>query len=118
MYVEKMNCAGESEELVRVIVNDRVLPLETCGGDELGRCGLSKFVESLSFASAGEVLCKQIQACSRYRWKNVHMIRELLRVKSVINLTASNAGFDPLCYVKCLALLLEKESSNEIQTAQ
>ncbi|KAB8303212.1 hypothetical protein EYC80_004659 [Monilinia laxa] len=53
MYVEKMNCAGESEELVRVIVNDRVLPLKTCDGDELGRCGLSKFVESLSFASAG-----------------------------------------------------------------
>ncbi|KAF7944556.1 uncharacterized protein EAE97_005189 [Botrytis byssoidea] len=53
MYVEKMTCAGESEELVRVIVNDRVLPLETCGGDELGRCGLSKFVDSLSFATAG-----------------------------------------------------------------
>ncbi|CAD6453821.1 905aaf9e-c740-4d0c-89ae-0208da39154b [Sclerotinia trifoliorum] len=53
MYVEKMACAGESEELVRLIVNDRVLPLKTCGGDKLGRCGLSKFVESLSFASEG-----------------------------------------------------------------
>ncbi|QSZ33764.1 hypothetical protein DSL72_005335 [Monilinia vaccinii-corymbosi] len=53
MYVEKMTCAGESEELVRVIINDRVLPLETCGGDALGRCRLTKFVESLSFASEG-----------------------------------------------------------------
>lgn len=53
MYVEKMKCTGQSEELVRVIVNDRVLPLETCGGDEFGRCGLSKFVESLSFARNG-----------------------------------------------------------------
>ncbi|ESZ92929.1 acid phosphatase-like protein [Sclerotinia borealis F-4128] len=53
MYVEKMTCAGESEELVRVIVNDRVLPLEMCGGDELGRCGLVRFVESLSFAVEG-----------------------------------------------------------------
>ncbi|PQE31663.1 histidine acid phosphatase protein [Rutstroemia sp. NJR-2017a WRK4] len=53
MYVEKMSCAAESEELVRVIVNDRVLPLKTCGGDNLGRCKLSKFVESLSFARSG-----------------------------------------------------------------
>lgn len=53
MYVEKMKCTGQSEELVRVIVNDRVVPLETCGGDEFGRCGLSKFVESLSFARNG-----------------------------------------------------------------
>ncbi|KAI9640700.1 NAD-dependent isocitrate dehydrogenase [Ciborinia camelliae] len=53
VYIEKMSCAGESEELVRVIVNDRVLPLETCGGDDLGRCGLTRFVESLSFAIEG-----------------------------------------------------------------
>jgi hypothetical protein len=51
-YFEKMACVGEEEELVRVIVNDRVLPLETCGGDELGRCTLSAFVDSLSFAKA------------------------------------------------------------------
>jgi hypothetical protein len=52
-YFEKMTCEGLEEEFVRVIVNDRVLPLETCGGDELGRCTLSKFVESLSFAKSG-----------------------------------------------------------------
>ncbi|TVY80344.1 3-phytase A [Lachnellula suecica] len=52
-YVEKMTCAGEREELVRVLVNDRVVPLETCGGDVLGRCGLGAFVESLGFARGG-----------------------------------------------------------------
>jgi len=52
-YFEKMSCEGQSEELVRVLVNDRVMPLETCGGDKLGRCTLSKFVESLSFARSG-----------------------------------------------------------------
>lgn len=52
-YFEKMTCSGTPEELVRVIVNDRVLPLETCGGDKLGRCKLSAFVDSLSFAQEG-----------------------------------------------------------------
>jgi len=52
-YFEKMSCAGQKEEYVRVLVNDRVLPLETCGGDNLGRCTLSNFVESLSFARNG-----------------------------------------------------------------
>ena len=52
-YFEKMRCVGQDEELVRVIVNDRVLPLQTCGGDPLGRCTLSAFVDSLSFAREG-----------------------------------------------------------------
>ncbi|KAI4207105.1 MAG: hypothetical protein LQ348_000689 [Seirophora lacunosa] len=52
-YFEKMRCRGEKEELVRIIVNDRVLSLKTCGGDDLGRCTLSKFVRSLSFAAEG-----------------------------------------------------------------
>ncbi|KAH8677918.1 histidine phosphatase superfamily [Xylariales sp. PMI_506] len=53
MYLEKMTCGSSSQELVRVIVNDRVLPLETCGGDALGRCTLDAFVDSLSFAREG-----------------------------------------------------------------
>lgn len=53
VYFEKMRCNGETEELVRVIVNDRVLPLEICGGDEMGRCTLTNFVNSLSFARHG-----------------------------------------------------------------
>lgn len=51
-YFEKMQCAGSREEFVRVIVNDRVLPMAQCGGDLLGRCKLSNFIESLSFAKA------------------------------------------------------------------
>ncbi|ORY68975.1 histidine phosphatase superfamily [Pseudomassariella vexata] len=59
MYVEKMTCSGESgnisvgEELVRVLVNDRVIPLESCGADALGRCTLDAFVSSLNFAQSG-----------------------------------------------------------------
>ena len=52
-YFEKMVCRGEKEELVRVIINDRVLPLEQCGGDELGRCTLTAFTDSLSFVKTG-----------------------------------------------------------------
>ncbi|TVY44772.1 3-phytase A [Lachnellula subtilissima] len=52
-YFEKMSCVGAKEEFIRVIVNDRVLPLEACGGDNLGRCTLSAFVDSLSFARQG-----------------------------------------------------------------
>ncbi|KAI4240541.1 MAG: hypothetical protein LQ352_007616 [Teloschistes flavicans] len=52
-YFEKMECPGEKEELVRILVNGRVMPLETCGGDALGRCTLEKFVQSLSFAREG-----------------------------------------------------------------
>ncbi|KAI4172504.1 MAG: hypothetical protein LQ343_003498 [Gyalolechia ehrenbergii] len=50
---EKMECQGVEEELVRIIVNGRVMPLETCGGDSLGRCTLSRFIDSQSFAAAG-----------------------------------------------------------------
>jgi hypothetical protein len=53
MYVEKLSCDHEEEEYVRVIVNDRVRPLEFCGGDKHGRCTLTKFVESQSFARGG-----------------------------------------------------------------
>lgn len=54
MYVEKMQCGGpDEEELVRVLINDRVVPLGGCDADSLGRCGLGAFVESLSFARGG-----------------------------------------------------------------
>lgn len=64
MYVEKTRCGGSGgdddddlddldEELVRIVVNDRVMPLLGCGADEPGRCRLSAFVESLSFARGG-----------------------------------------------------------------
>lgn len=52
-YFEMLQCEGEKEKMVRVLVNGRVLPLESCGGDALGRCTLGRFVESLGFAQAG-----------------------------------------------------------------
>lgn len=52
-YFEKMACKGKSEELVRVVINDRVVPLVGCGADENGMCTLSDFVESQSFARDG-----------------------------------------------------------------
>ena len=53
MYVEKMTCSGSTDELVRILVNDRVIPLGSCGADALGRCTLDNFVSSLSFARSG-----------------------------------------------------------------
>ncbi|UPX16549.1 3-phytase [Ascochyta rabiei] len=53
LYVEKLQCSGAKEEFVRVIVNDRVHPLEFCDADKHGRCTLSRFVESQSFARNG-----------------------------------------------------------------
>ncbi|RDA95184.1 hypothetical protein CP533_1920 [Ophiocordyceps camponoti-saundersi (nom. inval.)] len=52
MYVEKMKCGGE-DELVRILVNDRVIPLQGCNADKLGRCTLDRFVSSLEFARHG-----------------------------------------------------------------
>ncbi|KOS21380.1 3-phytase A [Escovopsis weberi] len=58
MYVEKMRCGSErgdqgGPELVRVLLNDRVMPLRGCGMDALGRCELGAFVKSLSFVRHG-----------------------------------------------------------------
>ncbi|KAF4630563.1 hypothetical protein G7Y89_g7577 [Cudoniella acicularis] len=52
-YFEKMVCSGDDEELIRVIVNDRVLPLERCHAGKLGRCKLSAFVDMLNFVRQG-----------------------------------------------------------------
>ncbi|KAF2845715.1 acid phosphatase [Plenodomus tracheiphilus IPT5] len=52
LYVEKLQCK-HGGDYVRIIVNDRVHPLEFCGGDEYGRCTLSSFVSSQSFARSG-----------------------------------------------------------------
>ncbi|KAF6838128.1 phytase [Colletotrichum musicola] len=52
MYVEKMKC-GSDDEMVRILVNDRVVPLNGCGADNLGRCKLDAFVNSQKFARGG-----------------------------------------------------------------
>lgn len=64
MYVEKMRCEAadtggsddeeaKEEELVRVLMNDRVVSLPNCAADVLGRCKLGDFVQSLEFARSG-----------------------------------------------------------------
>lgn len=53
MYVEKMLCEGTVDELVRIIINDRVVPLDNCGADKFGRCSLTSFLDSLSFVRKG-----------------------------------------------------------------
>ncbi|KAK4041936.1 histidine phosphatase superfamily [Parachaetomium inaequale] len=56
VYVEKMRCrqhrwkGEEEEEMVRVLVNDRVMKLRGCGADKRGMCTLGRFVESMAFA--------------------------------------------------------------------
>lgn len=54
MVVEKMVCDGQGdEELVRLLINDRVFPLKDCNADSLGRCKLGAFVKSQSFSQSG-----------------------------------------------------------------
>ncbi|RAH74148.1 histidine phosphatase family protein [Aspergillus aculeatinus CBS 121060] len=52
-YVEMMQCKAQPEPLVRVLVNDRVVPLHGCAVDKLGRCKRDDFVRGLSFARSG-----------------------------------------------------------------
>lgn len=52
-YVEMMQCEAEKEPLVRVLVNDRVVPLRGCHSDQMGRCTRDEFVKGLEFAQSG-----------------------------------------------------------------
>ncbi|KAJ5201935.1 phytase [Penicillium cinerascens] len=54
-YVEMMQCAKDPnpEPLVRVLVNDRVVPLHGCEVDNYGRCRRNDFINGLSFAEEG-----------------------------------------------------------------
>ncbi|KAE8382918.1 histidine phosphatase superfamily [Aspergillus bertholletiae] len=51
-YFEMMQCKGEKEPLVRVLVNDRVIPLQGCDADKHGRCKRDDFIEGLSFVTS------------------------------------------------------------------
>ncbi|KAK4683158.1 hypothetical protein QC764_122690 [Podospora pseudoanserina] len=56
IYVEKMVCGGtkgNGEELVRILVNGRVVKPHNCEADDFGRCKLDQFVEGLEFARKG-----------------------------------------------------------------
>ncbi|KAL4867357.1 hypothetical protein BDV12DRAFT_186760 [Aspergillus spectabilis] len=52
-YFEMMQCKRQEEPLVRVLVNDRVVPLHGCAVDRLGRCTLDDWIRGLSFARKG-----------------------------------------------------------------
>lgn len=55
-YIEKMVCQDApdaNEEYVRILLNERVVPLHGCPVDALGRCRLRDFVEGLSYAREG-----------------------------------------------------------------
>lgn len=51
-YFEKMRCDGQKDEFVRVIVNDRVVPLKNCGADSDGKCPLPSWINSLNFVTS------------------------------------------------------------------
>ena len=53
VFIEKLQCDGEKDELVRILVNDRVIPMSVCGGESSGFCKLSDFISSLAFARNG-----------------------------------------------------------------
>jgi hypothetical protein len=54
-YIEMMQCRSDPdpEPFVRVLVNDRVVPLHGCSVDSLGRCRRRDFVDGLTFARSG-----------------------------------------------------------------
>ncbi|KAG6075251.1 hypothetical protein E4U30_004174 [Claviceps sp. LM220 group G6] len=53
MYVEKMDCRDGQKDLVRVLVNHRVVVPKGCKADIFGRCKLADFVDGLQFAKEG-----------------------------------------------------------------
>ncbi|EPS35902.1 hypothetical protein H072_10637 [Dactylellina haptotyla CBS 200.50] len=53
MYVEKLKCEGEKEELVRILINDRVMELKGCDEKKYGACSIGDFVEMLKWARNG-----------------------------------------------------------------
>ncbi|KAL1883554.1 hypothetical protein Plec18167_002560 [Paecilomyces lecythidis] len=52
-YIEMMQCPSGDEPLVRVLVNDRVVPLHGCKVDDMGRCQRGDFIQGLHFARTG-----------------------------------------------------------------
>uniref|UniRef100_A0A093Y3W6 Phytase A n=1 Tax=Talaromyces marneffei PM1 TaxID=1077442 RepID=A0A093Y3W6_TALMA len=57
-YFEVMRCSvddheGKEEDLVRVLINDRVVPLHGCDVDAFGRCALEDWIDGLDFARNG-----------------------------------------------------------------
>ena len=52
-FIEKLQCGQKAEEKVRIILNDRVMPLHGCENDNFRMCKLEDFLGSLDFARDG-----------------------------------------------------------------
>ena len=55
-YIEKMECDSTpvaNEPYVRILINDRVFPLQGCPVDALGRCKLDDFIAGLDYITGG-----------------------------------------------------------------
>lgn len=55
-YIEKMECDSTpfaNEPYVRILLNDRVFPLQGCAVDALGRCRLDDFIAGLNYMTGG-----------------------------------------------------------------
>ena len=57
MVIEKLECSTTSgrtvpdvKEMIRILVQDKIQPLDFCGADNDGLCTLDAFVESQSYA--------------------------------------------------------------------
>jgi len=54
MVVERLQCDGGADQMVRILVNDQVQPMKFCDGvNEEGLCPLENFVESQGYARSG-----------------------------------------------------------------
>lgn len=63
-------------ELVRVLINDRVVPLRNCNADKHGRCVLDDFVASLKFAQEGGEWDKCVN-----RTESMPVVRPAVRIR-------------------------------------
>lgn len=52
MYVERMRC-NTDRDLIRVLIDDRVVAPKNCKADKLGRCEAKDFLKGLDFAVKG-----------------------------------------------------------------
>jgi hypothetical protein len=53
MYVEKMSCDNKHYEMMRVLVDDRIIVPRGCDGNIVGLCSVDDFLGALDFAKGG-----------------------------------------------------------------
>lgn len=70
-YFEKIECKKQKEPWVRVIVNDRIIPLSFCPRDDYGRCPLNIFYDKLDFVRNGG----HWSICSSKFWRHFQRLK-------------------------------------------